>query len=71
MTGQRDSYSLCVDPKNTHRSSDPFTSVDSSVPDDGGLSGTRGAIQMDARDLTTLERLADAEERRVAGEGSL
>ena len=55
----------------THRSSHPLTGVDGSVPDDGGLSGSIGTVQVNTADGAALERLSDVEQLRVGGEGGL
>ncbi len=41
------------------------------MPDDGRLASTRGTEQVNAVDRTTIGRLADGEELRVVGEGSM
>jgi hypothetical protein len=49
-----------------YRSDDPFTCVDGSVPDDGGLPRAVLAVEVDALNRAALERLASDIELRVA-----
>jgi hypothetical protein len=54
----------------SHRSSQPFTSMDVAVPDDG-LLASGSTPEVNTTNGTTLHRVADGEEAGVAGESSL